>query len=381
MSNVVLVTPYAPPPDGIARHSAQFIAAWEKAGHQVLVLAPRSSHDPRGPVSAGVRVERCLGVASPDAAWRALTAFEPDVLLIQFAVAALHSATYSALRLMERAQRAGIRVVTMFHEPDAEVNALGPVTRAIYRRAVRASSVVVAFSEAGRRALRSHDLAHDVVLVHHGTNGLVPVDDDSVTRVRERYGLDGPSVLTLGFVHRAKGTDVFIEAARLMEQAGRADVRWIVAGSPRQRSGLFRLRGRDDHRFHRELHRDAQHPTLNVQLHDYVDDEDLVALLHAVDVVVLPYRTTTQSGVANLALSSQAVIVASDLPGLREHLGDAAHFVPVDDASAIVVAVSALVGPDGLEQRVRLRAVAGARAQGATYEAVAAELLTLGTDR
>ena len=44
------------------------------------------------------------------------------------------------------------------------------------------------------------------------------------------------------------------------------------------------------------------------------------ALLATAAVVVLPYRTATQSGVLNRAVAAGAAVVATDLPGLRADL-------------------------------------------------------------
>jgi glycosyltransferase involved in cell wall biosynthesis len=118
----------------------------------------------------------------------------------------------------------------------------------------------------------------------------------------------------------------------------------------------------------------------NVELSfsDYVANEHVAPLLHLADVVVLPYRRITQSGIANLALSSQSVIVCSDLPGLRNDLGDAALYVKVGDTAALAEEIINLINPGGDETRSHMRDLAGQRAEENTYAKVAEKILSAG---
>jgi glycosyltransferase involved in cell wall biosynthesis len=55
---------------------------------------------------------------------------------------------------------------------------------------------------------------------------------------------------------------------------------------------------------------------------EYVPDDQVPQYYAAADVVVLPYRRIYQSGVILLAMSYGKVVVASDLPGMREVVVD-----------------------------------------------------------
>jgi glycosyltransferase involved in cell wall biosynthesis len=79
-----------------------------------------------------------------------------------------------------------------------------------------------------------------------------------------------------------------------------------------------------------------------------------------------------------LALSSQSVIVCSDLPGLRNDLGDAALYVKVGDTTALAKEITNLINPDGEETRSRMRDLAGQRANENTYARVAEKILSAG---
>jgi len=92
--------------------------------------------------------------------------------------------------------------------------------------------------------------------------------------------------------------------------------------------------------------------------------------------VVLPYRRSTQSGIANLALASGALIIASDLPGLKSDLGDCAEYFsgsPQDLAEVIKSRLSEGCTLENLE----LRAKSMQRARSQSYRRVATEILTI----
>ena len=70
---------------------------------------------------------------------------------------------------------------------------------------------------------------------------------------------------------------------------------------------------------------------------------DVVDLLAAADLVVLPSRWEARSLTAQEALRTGTPLVASRAGGLPELLGDAAELVPPGDAAALAQAVTALL--------------------------------------
>jgi hypothetical protein len=70
--------------------------------------------------------------------------------------------------------------------------------------------------------------------------------------------------------------------------------------------------------------------------------------------------------------------VCSDLPGLRNDLGDAASYVKVGDIAALAKEITNLMNPNGDETRSRMRDLAGQRANENTYAKVAEKILSAG---
>ena len=270
-------------------------------------------------------------------------------------------------------------MVVTFHEPAREYNMFKFLTRAIYRSVSRATDVPVVFSPAGYRALHDTGLFNDVVEVTHGTKGIESISNQELDDVRVLFDVRKSLVLTLGFTSFDKGADIFIDAAKIISKNRNGNVQFLVAGTPRRRQGVFRIMERRDNQCQRRLINQAKRlGNVEISFSNYVANENVAPLLHLADVVVLPYRRITQSGIANLALSSQSVIVCSDLPGLRNDLGDAALYVKVGDTTALAKEITNLINPDGEETRSRMRDLAGQRANENTYARVAEKILSAG---
>src|ERR1700691_964196 len=91
MSRILVFSPYEPPPDGIANHSSHLVAAWDSAGHSVLVVSAKGARgltqsEPIGPHSTLVR---SLQMLSNRRVHREIIKFNPDVVIVQFAIAAI----------------------------------------------------------------------------------------------------------------------------------------------------------------------------------------------------------------------------------------------------------------------------------------------------
>jgi len=152
-------------------------------------------------------------------------------------------------------------------------------------------------------------------------------------------------------------------------------VQFLVAGSPRERRGAFRLLGRSDQKFHHVLMKKLSLlKDVSTDVCGFVPDEDVAPLLFLSSAVVLPYRRATQSGIANLALSAQAVIVASAIPELRDDLGTAAHYFRPESVPDLTNSIVEVLRSTHDE----LRNAAATRASERSYENTAASLLRIG---
>jgi glycosyltransferase involved in cell wall biosynthesis len=379
VSRILLLSPWCPPPDGVGFHSLALVMSWRAAGHDMLVVTS-GSEDPQfsslGPPNDDeVRVVKALRLAPRRATTRLLRSFKPDVVIVQFTIASQSTTLLSTLWLMNVAKRSGLPVVVAFHEPAREINRLGPLTRWIYRVAARNTTYPVVYSPAGGEALARFGIFTHVDEVPHGSVSSTEVTAEDVARVRDRYAIRAPLVLSLGFAHPDKGTELLVAASSEVSRLLEGDVQFLIAGSSRERRGIFRLMGRADQRFHRMLlERISCLKGVSIDVCGFVPDSDMAPLLYVAAAVVLPYRRATQSGIANLALGVGAVIVASDIPELRGDLGDAARYFHSGSIANLTETLqSTLSGLQG-----QLRGAAVARAKERSYDVTSERLLNIG---
>lgn len=379
MAKIVLLSPWAPPPDGVAFHSLALVTAWRKASHQVLIVTSRvrgdRSHSRATVVDSGVSVLRSLSLVPRRTTSQVLSEFQPDFVVVQFAIASQGTTLLSTLRIMGIVHRLGLPVVVAFHEPAREIERLGPLSRWIYRAAANATTHPVVYSSAGADALVKAALFMKVAEVPHGCQPTFEATIEDLTRVRERYRVTSPLVLSLGFTHIDKGTDLLVRAMEDTAVSLGGEVQFLFAGSPRPRQGIFRLVGRADKKFHQKLTSEIRRCRgVSVELCSFVPGQDMVALLNLASAVVLPYRRATQSGIANDALAAHAVVVASDIPELYNDLGLAARYFQSESVSDLVKTLVAVLS----NPQDDLRDAAATRAGERSYESVAAYLVNLG---
>ncbi len=130
-----------------------------------------------------------------------------------------------------------------------------------------------------------------------------PIDREEA---RKSLGITAPRVLLFfGYVRRYKGLDVLLDAlARLPAELG---VQLVIAGEfydpePAYRNQIRRL-GIEDRVILRS---------------EYLPNDAVPRYFSAADAVVLPYRSATQSGIAQIAYNFGTPVIATDVGGLHE---------------------------------------------------------------
>lgn len=151
-------------------------------------------------------------------------------------------------------------------------------------------------------------------------------DHGSIDREQARatLGVSGPVVLFFGLVRAYKGLDVLLQSVARARQ--RVPVTLVVAGE------FYQDRAPYDALVH-ELGLDGA-----VRIHDhYIANESVETYFRAADLVVLPYRSATQSGIAQIALSFERPVVVTRTGGLPEAVreGETGYVVPPGDAVAL----------------------------------------------
>ena len=84
---------------------------------------------------------------------------------------------------------------------------------------------------------------------------------------------------------------------------------------------------------------------------DYVPNEEVGAYFSAADVLTLPYKSATQSGIIQIAYNFHRPVIATDVGGLGEVIvhGRTGAIVPPEDPAALADAVTEFFAEDRFE--------------------------------
>jgi glycosyltransferase involved in cell wall biosynthesis len=247
------------------------------------------------------------------------------------------------------------------HTLDNRLHCLRGLARALARRAR-----LIAISEQTRRdAAAQLALAADGVAVIHPAAGAAfrPRDAAEVARVRERYGVAGPYVLSVGVREPRKNLGRLLEAFSRLPGELREGVRLALAGGRgwgeedlEGRAAALGLAGR-------------------VLWLGRVAEEDLPALYSGAEVFAFP-SLYEGFGLPPLeAMACGVPVVTSGAGSLPEVVGEAALVVDPGDADSIRDGLAALLADP--ERRRRLREAGLARAAGFSWQRAAERTLAV----
>jgi glycosyltransferase involved in cell wall biosynthesis len=183
---------------------------------------------------------------------------------------------------------------------------------------------------------------------------------------RARFGLspDEEVALFFGYVRRYKGLDLLLESwPRVRAQR---PVTLLVAGECYEDPAPYRALAEGA----------GGEPGVRLMLR-YVPDEEVEALFKAADVVVLPYRSATQSGVTHVAYALGVPVITTDVGGLAEtvHPDETGLVVPPGDPEALAAAIVRYFA-----ERMATRLATGVAAlrESHSWETLASEVMALG---
>lgn len=145
---------------------------------------------------------------------------------------------------------------------------------------------------------------------------------------RARFGLTGDVVLFFGYIRHYKGLDTLLEAWREVHSKRPATL--VVAGEAYEDTGPYR-----------RLAAAAGGDSAVRLLERYIPDEEVEALFMAADLVALPYRSATQSGVTHVAYALGVPVITTDVGGLAETVrpGVTGMVVPPERPDALAAAI------------------------------------------
>lgn len=232
-------------------------------------------------------------------------------------------------------------------------------------RTLHQASRVIAVSEATKRdLLELYGMnAERITVIPHGVDEQVfrPPPPGEIERVRRRFGITGPYLLSLGGIEPRKNLPNLVRAFARLPGPDRLVL--VLAGG----SVEWNPEGRDA--LEEALNDVPQDIAERVVLLGYVEEQDKVALLGGADALVYPSLYEGFGLPVLEAMACGTPVVTSDLSALPEVAGDAALLVDPSDPSAIASAVERVRDDPDLRRELRRKGMS--RAAGYTWQETA----------
>ena len=127
------------------------------------------------------------------------------------------------------------------------------------------------------------------------------------------------NILFFGLIRDYKGLDILIDAFSSLND----DYQLIIAGEP---YGSF---DRYQQMIEASVNRERIFSFLN-----FIPEKDVFKFFSAADIVVLPYRSATQSGISSVAYHFETPLITTDVGGMRETIADRGTGIVVDNISS-----------------------------------------------
>jgi glycosyltransferase involved in cell wall biosynthesis len=256
---------------------------------------------------------------------RHLARREPDVVVFKYWMSYFAPSFGSIARYL---RRQGVRVVAVVD--NALPHERRPGDKVLGKFFLRACDGLIVMSDEVEGDLHELGIEAPIRRVNHPIyNTFGEARPRGEARDELDLPADAPVLLFFGFVRRYKGLHVLLEAMpQIVERL--PDVRLVVAGEFYDKKAFYE----------NIIETHGLGPYLH--LHDgYVSDEDVAAYFSAADVVVQPYVSATQSGVAKVAYHFERPLIMTDVGGLAEMMpdGEAGLVVSPEDPQALSNAV------------------------------------------
>jgi D-inositol-3-phosphate glycosyltransferase len=222
------------------------------------------------------------------------------------------------------------------------------------RFAFRAVDFFIVHSDAVERELLQVDPQAKHVKLPHG---IFEIFGQAVSREDARRALnlpqEAPVILFFGYIRKYKGLDILLRAVpTLLERM--PELRVVIAGEFYSNEAE-----------HRSLITSLGIPEKNLLLAtDYIPNEEVAKYFAASNVVVLPYRSATQSGIVPIAYQFDRSVIVTDVGGLRESVTDGVSGLIAREATPGAIAENVL---RFFEEQFESRLAAGVAEQKKKY--------------
>jgi len=334
--NIVLVGTAYPWRGGIAHYLA-LLARHLSKRHTVTTvtfsrqypafLFPGKTQEEQGSADASVPAAQLIDSMNPFtwiSAARTIAAMKPDLLVFKYWLPFFGPCFGTIAGLVRR--WTGARVVFICDNVLPHERRIGDI--AFTRFAFQFVDLFIVQSHAVEKELKHFRHNANAVFVPHPIYEIFG-GGTSKARARKTLSISQRRVLLFfGYVRRYKGLDTLLEALAIIRPS--LNVHLLVVGEFYHDEQIYRRQIRD-------LRIDENVTVVS----DYIPNDRVGEYFSAADVVVLPYRSATQSGIVQIAYQFDKPVIATDVGGLAEVVrhGVTGFIVPPEDPPALASAV------------------------------------------
>ena len=333
MTRFCLIGPTYPYRGGIAHYTTLLAQSLQQEGHKVLLISfsqqypswlfpGRSDRDPsKRPLQTDA--EYLLDPLKPLSWWRTLKRIDkwrPEVVVLPWWVPFWAPAWAMLGRGIKRLKPLP-KLLFICH--NVLPHEKGVMDKVALRLALAAGDGFVVHAQADRERLLAQFPQAQVAVSPLPTYAAL---GQKVADLPVVLPDDVPIALFFGLVRPYKGLDVLLEAMALVERP----LHLIVAGEFWQAEADYRA----------QIARLGLATAVTI-LNNYVPDEEVAALMAVADVVVLPYRSATQSAIVQVAFGHGKSVITTKVGGLAEAVQDGVTglVVPPEEPGALAVAM------------------------------------------
>ncbi|MEX1138011.1 MAG: glycosyltransferase [Bacteroidota bacterium] len=334
--NIVLVGTAYPLRGGIAHYLA-LLARHLSKRHTVTTvtfsrqypafLFPGKTQEEQGDGGASETAAQLIDSMNP-LTWistaRRIAAMKPDVIVFKYWLPFFGPCFGTIAGLVRR--WTGARVVFICDNVIPHERRIGDI--AFTRFAFQFVDLFIVQSHAVEKELREFRHNANAMFVPHP---IYEIFGGGTSKARARRKLGIPHrriVLFFGYIRRYKGLDTLLEALPFLRKT--LDVHLLVVGE------FYH-----DEQIYRKLIYDLGIGDNVTVVSEYVPNDRVGQYFSAADVVVLPYRSATQSGIVQIAYQFDKPVIATDVGGLSEVVRHdvTGYIVPPENPAALASAV------------------------------------------
>lgn len=319
MAKVFIIGPAYPLRGGLATFDELFCKAFIKQGHQCEIISyslqypnflfPGSTqYDTSGIAPKDIIIHTLINSINP-LSWIKTANFikeqKPDFIVFRFWIPFMGPALGTIARLV---RKSGIKILAI--TDNVIPHEKRPGDEAFAKYFINGCDGFVTMSKAVMKDLEKYsDTAYKKYLLHPLYTSFG--EKLPKTEARKKLGVsnDDHIVLFFGLIRKYKGLDLLLEAFK--ELKSKSEIKLIIAG---------------------EFYEDRQ-PYLDlinlygiqnqVILHDkFIPNEEVRFYFSAADLVALPYRSATQSGVTQVSFHFEVPTLVTNVGGLGEIIPD-----------------------------------------------------------